>query len=182
MRAVFKESFIICFKMPSHALFLPVGGKWFLNASIKCRILPDQCSRDSARWARYRGLGNPSAWQSGTKTGVKSYSPTLHPAFNMSSNLWVDGRSSVCKKTKNKLGTPYDAIVCGTTFISNKYFLYGFISVLHCCREILLYCSLQHWCLRAFAAVIISFHSILIKLRSRLWLGHCHCLLSLPQC
>lgn len=34
--------------MPSHAPFLPVGGECFLNANIKCRILPDRCDRDSA--------------------------------------------------------------------------------------------------------------------------------------
>lgn len=32
--------------MPSHALLLPVGGECFLNASIKCRILPDRCNWD----------------------------------------------------------------------------------------------------------------------------------------
>lgn len=34
--------------MPSHAPFLPVGGGCFLNASIKCRILPDRSDWDSA--------------------------------------------------------------------------------------------------------------------------------------
>lgn len=34
--------------MPSHAPILPVGGVCFLNANIKCRILPDACDGDSA--------------------------------------------------------------------------------------------------------------------------------------
>lgn len=34
--------------MPSRAPFLPVGGECFLNANIKCRILPDCCGSDSA--------------------------------------------------------------------------------------------------------------------------------------
>lgn len=55
MRAVFKESFIIFFEMPSRARVLPVELECFLNASSKCRILADGCGGDQA-------AGRDSCW------------------------------------------------------------------------------------------------------------------------